>query len=871
MKHLPSIPGLATLGIARCWVCAWVICLVAIFLSLFLPAPIRATDLPHTDGTNCSSCHMVHKALGGAYLNVVSGNANLCQSCHVAGGSASTKALSNSMQAMPWPGLPAAYATGTGNSHRWDSGVAGYVKFVGGAATASTGTVTSSGTFNGPYAKTYTLTIATSGSVGTAKFNWSATTPGGGSGSGTNLVTGTNVLLDQGVSANFTDGAGTSFQANDSWYIFVRTNLRSPTNVAMQPYLTNGQMMCSTCHNPHSQIKTPFDSTAPAYVSGSGAGRHFMIDDNNTDQLCVDCHAPRNVTTSGSGSHPVGVTIPVDAYHKAPSLLPLTSSTNAALNNNVSCETCHDIHFGTENDGSLVRLTDRRAFCADCHTLADTTTPGAHLSSGSSALWPGGQYGSATTGTSTFPMITDTTLRGSCANCHQTHGWPVAATALTSGTTYSKLLVDMDPYLCFTCHDSNGPAGKNVQTDFAKLRHHPVGANEQITGRPATSCTSCHNPHKAVAGAHVLTGTATSTRNQASNVLKGVDGVSVNFAYSGTANFQAVPAAAYTYIPKSTGVTYEYQICFKCHTSYAFGANPPPAGLSPVYITGTGAAISTGSATFTNGSATVTGTGTAWAAGMVGMWVAPAANNPSAACRITAVASGTSMTISPVYSGTTSTRVAYVMTSETDVGQEFSIYNRSAHPIFSGTGTVTGKGLNGYPNSLTPRPLVGGTASSSQLKAPWNVNVGEQTMMCSDCHISDSSAPAVQGPHGSANQFLLSGTNGKNWPNVTLANFNTSFCANCHNQGTVTPHTEGNHRTSSIYCYTCHIVVPHGGKVSRLVATSGTGMPTRYAYNNTLSNAKITVFRKASSYGQNGYCQTSCYHGSAVTTNPESW
>lgn len=470
---------------------------------------------------------MVHKALGGAYLNVVNGNANLCQSCHVSGGSASAKALSNGDQALPGPGLPSGTAA-IGTSHRWDSGAAGHTVFLGGAVTPSDGTVKSSGTFTGPYAKTYTLTIVTSGSVGTARFDWVATTPGGGSGS--SLLTGTSVTLDQGINAVFKDGTSTSFQANDRWQIFVRTDLRPPTNSTMLSKTTDGQMMCSTCHNEHSQQKTPFDRSAPPYVAGGGAGRHYQIINNNTDQMCLDCHAARNVTDSTAGSHPVGVPIPVDVYHKNPALLPL-----GGTNGNVYCETCHDVHFSKENDGSLVRLTDRRALCTDCHTLADTATPSAHLDPVASALWPGGQYGSITTGTTTFPAITDTTLRGSCENCHQSHGWPVAA---TTGTTYSKLLVDQDPTLCLTCHDSNGPATKNVQTDFTKLRHHPVMDAEQAPGRPV-ECSDCHNPHKALAGVHNYNTTATSTRNNVTNspALQGASGVTVD--YTSLGNFVA--------------------------------------------------------------------------------------------------------------------------------------------------------------------------------------------------------------------------------------------------------------------------------------------------------------------------------------------
>lgn len=739
--------------------------LTALLLFLLHPAILGATDLPHTDGDLCASCHMVHNALGGPWLNVLKGNTNLCQSCHLPGGAASGMALLQADQALPGPGLPVG-SSPVGTSHRWDSSAAGHVGFAGGSAAPSTGTLKSTGAFTGPYAKTYTLVITTSGNVGTATFNWTATTPGGGN--GTNVTTGANITLDEGIAVTFADGTGISFQQNDRWQIFVRPGLRQPVNPAVLQKLVDGQMMCSTCHNPHSQQKSPFDPNAPPYVVGGGAGRHYQIADNSADQVCLDCHASRNVSNAAGGSHPVGVPIPADATHKAPALLPLGSATG-----NVLCQTCHEVHFSPSNDGSLARLTDRRALCTDCHTLADTTTPARHLNPTLSALWPGGQYGT------TFPAITNAALRGACENCHQPHGWPVAT---APSTAYPKLLVDHEENLCFTCHDTNGPAATNVQTDFTKLRHHPVLDSEQAAGR-GVECSSCHNPHKAIAGSHTYATTANLSRNLVSNVLRGADGVAFN--YTGLTNFQTVPAGAYTYIPKSTGATYEYQICFKCHTGYAWGAGTPPNGLSP------------------NGSVAT-----------------------------------------PV---------------ETDAAQEFSPMNKSGHPIMTG--------LNNYPNSTTPKPL-----AAAALKAPWNTNMGNQTMMCSDCHNTDASSPAAQGPHGSAYQFMLRGPNAANWPNVVLSTgYSTSWCANCHNNSAGMPHTHEQHRVRR--CYECHIVIPHGGKLSRLIADGDSpNMPARYAYNNNPSLVQTTGYTKRTTgnYTKSN-CGAKCHLDAHPVTNGDQW
>jgi hypothetical protein len=206
----------------------------------------------------------------------------------------------------------------------------------------------------------------------------------------------------------------------------------------------------------------------------------------------------------------------------------------------------------------------------------------------------------------------------------------------------------------------------------------------------------------------------------------------------------------------------------------------------------------------------------------------------------------------------------YGITRATDVAQEFSPLNKSGHPVITG--------LNNYSNSTAVgSPSLRGLQVAA-MKAPWNSNVGTQTMMCSDCHDATTTnyvASAAQGPHGSAYQYMLRGPNAANWPNVTIANINTSWCANCHNNSAGAPHTQGNH--SGYQCYQCHIIIPHGGKMSRLIGDRDT-MPSRYAWQNNLSNMQIQSFTKKATtgYAQTGDCQASCY-GSHSTAASENW
>lgn len=508
--------------------------LLALFSSV---TPALALDPPmdSSNGIDCMDCHYPHNADGGK-LNTNETNPGLCMTCHTSTGMASTKAFSDSDQA--YPGT-------TGSSHRFDSGPSGHVEPK--ATNTSTGEVESTGTFSGRIERTYTITITTAGNVGTARYSFTDTN--GGSGSGTTAST---VSLNDGLSLSFSNGtASPAFVLNDVFYLYVRTDIRLPSSsvTAEAPMALalgdNNKVVCSTCHNQHSQEMTnPGNLTnSPAYTgAGSGSGRKYQRIDNDTNQACRTCHSNRDVSSSSSGSHPIGVAIPSTSEFQSPASLSLIDS-------KVYCTTCHSPHYATSGganagagDGYLLDLSIG-TICLQCHALADTST-GSHFNSATGLLWPGGQYGS------TFSSHSSG-YRGYCVNCHWPHGWPD-----DSDTTqdYPKLWVEQydndetsahtDPDdaedLCFTCHDGS-PATSNVKTEIERgtngtnIYHHPVKDSEQPSGR-YVECISCHNPHK-----------ATSTDRHAGVAGVDIDGNSVGY---GTATDRAIT---------------QYELCFKCH------------------------------------------------------------------------------------------------------------------------------------------------------------------------------------------------------------------------------------------------------------------------------------------------------------------
>jgi predicted CxxxxCH...CXXCH cytochrome family protein len=282
-----------------------------------------------------------------------------------------------------------------------------------------------------------------------------------------------------------------------------------------------------------------------------------------------------------------------------------------------------------------------------------------------------------------------------------------------------------------------------------------------------------------------------------------------------------------------------------------------------------------GSATLAGVLTGVAGVGvTAWGAAN---WAGVTTYNPSTTSAALITATAEWMVCFKCHSGANANVANWGGTGAaafTDIGLEFNPNNKSGHPVI--------QSLNNYPNSVAPKAL-----AASQMKAPWT-SVGTQIMTCSDCHATDSAAS--KGPHGSSVKWMLTGTY-KNWPYTAAANNGTSgttgfitaavsppasFCENCHDTsfsaaGHGARGTAINRSNHYIACVQCHIRVPHGGKVSRLIA-GGTNTPARYRPdgNGGATPAQMQSFTKLNTGYSESNCQHSCTgtHSSAAT---ETW
>ena len=165
----------------------------------------------------------------------------------------------------------------------------------------------------------------------------------------------------------------------------LRTYSEVSTTLQLRLAKYGNKIVCSVCHDQHSQELSAWDPNAPAYGgAGTGSGRHFQRMPNDLNQLCEDCHYYRvqtHTTVEGPGdgikvfSHPVGQALNANAkgYDRA---APLdvngvaqsgarfavsgagdTNDTNnlvvESTTNKVRCLSCHNVHYTDSNGFTL--------------------------------------------------------------------------------------------------------------------------------------------------------------------------------------------------------------------------------------------------------------------------------------------------------------------------------------------------------------------------------------------------------------------------------------------------------------------------------------------------------------------------------------
>lgn len=284
-----------------------------------------------------------------------------------------------------------------------------------------------------------------------------------------------------------------------------------PTNPALlgpnpsDPQVANmfvGALYCGRCHAVHG-TNGYADSVSPPFLRIA----------NNEDQMCLDCHKPRNVSSQQFGSHAVNVNYSSVAKRKSseyfyPPLKAYSSNYTAnmkIINGKVLCSTCHGVHHTDSNSrtfdnfssvifnglssskGYLLRAdlkgknSSDRNICTTCHKTTDDD-PDAKVKSHNGALKQ---------------------QNIQCGDCHGGH------VDEADGSAPNKFLIKR--YMAYSSANSNGrnPKVMFLYTSISQRNYngdqygvclacHKTLPNtiEQHTSTSTATCQQCHT-HKA--------------------------------------------------------------------------------------------------------------------------------------------------------------------------------------------------------------------------------------------------------------------------------------------------------------------------------------------------------------------------------------
>jgi len=676
---------------------------------------------------------------------------------------------------------------------------------------------------------------------------------------------------------------------------------------------TSESQICVFCHTPHGASKFPGSplwnkqqsgATYSTYTSASLDAETIagqLQNPGGSSKLCLSCHdgtmavgtvnvlggaqdvtiamtgtGPGGTVPAGAGTqtgftrnldvdlrndHPISLTYdttlvnldgelfdPATAAHigtrspgnNYPIPLEPTGPTGEAQ---VQCASCHDPHIydsGETNSIKFLRLErfqqtspaqglfdeNNDIICIGCHDKEDWT-----LSAHGNAIVADEVYTAGAASQREFPAGT-TVWQAACLNCHDPHTVHGARRLAREGTDSTSVPKSGGnsaiEETCYQCHSANpiinAATGDvpDIKSDFLLNRRMPITSADQPAGQEMhevlnadleesqlrlgktnlsnrhAECTDCHNPHRVLRNRVFNSGGASTFgthdhssphTNLASGVLSGISGVEPVY---GSAAFLARPST--------------YQV-----KSGAAASGGSTSVLAPHVTREYQVCLKCHSdfAYFDND-------------------LYPIGSRPNLGDSLGGTGPGTN---------DLDQYTNQAMEFQAPIGDQgetsSTTDHRSWHPVIDSTGRSAGNR----------------NMSANAFIAPWNGDIGNQTMYCSDCHGSTTANNTVVppggdlgspwGPHGSNEDFLLKGTwddrTGNPNRGGTGNDPNNGICFKCHEWQTYSSR-RGDNRNSgwggdkddnlhafhadqieSMRCTWCHIAVPHGWKNKALL------------------------------------------------------
>ena len=291
------------------------------------------------------------------------------------------------------------------------------------------------------------------------------------------------------------------------------TLYNSSTMQALPGQPDGSSILCLSCH----------DGTI---ALGNVLSRKTSID------FTSDAKMPKgktNLTTDLRDDHPISFVYDAALASSDQQIKTPASITKPVMleKTKMQCTSCHDPHKNIEENFLLI-TNQYSNLCNSCH---QKTFWNESSHSSSTKTWNG-----VAPNPWSFTKMT-TVAENACENCHNPHN---------SGGVPRLLKYQQEESNCLDCHNGN-VAEKNVQVALTKTYKHDVysytgvhdAAESALANIKHVECVDCHNPH------------ASNTETAVAPYVKGANAGTIGVDINGKA---------------LTAVSYEYEICFRCHT-----------------------------------------------------------------------------------------------------------------------------------------------------------------------------------------------------------------------------------------------------------------------------------------------------------------
>ena len=302
-------------------------------------------------------------------------------------------------------------------------------------------------------------------------------------------------LGDSNLTTNLDNDHPVSF-VYDEFLSSTRGELHSPTSLTGHVRLEDGQMQCTSCHDPH-----------------DNRYGNFLVVDNIESALCLTCHDKEYWALSEHRSSP--------AIWDGLSNDPWPHTDEKTVRDN-ACASCHRPHSAGMPDRLLVSPIEEDN-CLNCHNghVADTNIEAEFAKASTHPIYQNNWVHDPTEDLVNPPRHVE------CSDCHNPHASmaydasaPAASGALEGVAGITSAGTPIDPLqneyeLCFRCHADSIQRGSalvsrqivqtntRIEFDPTNASHHAVVAAAENPDVPSLItpwtessllyCTDCHN------------------------------------------------------------------------------------------------------------------------------------------------------------------------------------------------------------------------------------------------------------------------------------------------------------------------------------------------------------------------------------------